>query len=299
MFWIRFFSIFPLSFLYRVADYLIYPLARYVVRYRLDLVRKNIQMSFPDNSPHERDAIINAFYHHLSDLLVEIAYAYRISDEEMFQRVEFENVELVENLSHKTQGTIIYLGHMCNWEWMADIGHRFTDPSTLALFVYRKLSNSRTNKDMKTIRTKRGGVCIEKHQLLRKLVALRNEPNSFIIALLADQKPTPNNANVWTTFLNQETAFLDGGETLAHKFNYSAVFANITCPQRGHYHVRFELVTEHPATMSKQQITLKYVQLLEQNIKQQPHMWLWTHNRWKWSKSESERLKHVKQHKKS
>lgn len=296
MFWIRFFSLFPLSFLYWVADYLIYPLARYIVRYRLKLVRKNIQQSFPEKSPQERETIVNAFYRHLSDLLVEIAYAYRISDEEMLQRVEFENFDLVEDLSHKTKGTIIYLGHMCNWEWMADIGHRFKDSSTLALCVYRKLSNPRSDKDMNTIRTRRGGICVEKHQLLRKLVALRNEPNSFIVALLADQKPTPNNAKVWTTFLNQETAFLDGGETLAHKFGYSAVFARITCPKRGHYHVRFELVTDNPTSMSEQQITLKYVQLLEQNIKQQPHMWLWTHNRWKWNKSESERLKHVKQH---
>jgi KDO2-lipid IV(A) lauroyltransferase len=269
------------------------------VRYRLHLVRKNISLSFPNKTLKEQRQIINNFYHHFANLLAEIIYGYRISDEEMRQRVVFENVELLESLALQKHGVIIYLGHIYNWEWMADIGHRFTDPSILALFVYRKLSNSRTNKDMKTIRTKRGGVCIEKHQLLRKLVALRNEPNSFIIALLADQKPTPNNANVWTTFLNQETAFLDGGETLAHKFNYSAVFANITCPERGYYHVRFELVTENPTTMSKQQITLKYVQLLEQNIKQQPHMWLWTHNRWKWSKSESERLKHVKQHKKS
>ena len=103
MFWIRFFSLFPLSFLYWVADYLIYPLARYIVRYRLKLVRKNIQRSFPEKSPQERETIVNAFYRHLSDLLVEIAYAYRISDEEMLQRVEFENFDLVEDLSHKTK----------------------------------------------------------------------------------------------------------------------------------------------------------------------------------------------------
>ena len=64
LFLIRVFSLFPLSVLYFLADYLIYPLVRYVARYRLKLVRKNICLSFPEKSEKERNAIINAFYHH-------------------------------------------------------------------------------------------------------------------------------------------------------------------------------------------------------------------------------------------
>ena len=83
---IRIFSLLPLSILYLLADYLIYPLVRYVVRYRLKLVRKNITLSFPEKSEVERNMIINAFYHHFADILVEIIYGYRVSDEEMRER---------------------------------------------------------------------------------------------------------------------------------------------------------------------------------------------------------------------
>lgn len=288
MFFIRTLSIFPLSFLYVLSDYIIYPLARYIMRYRLELVRKNIRTSFPEKSTQEQDAIINAFYHHFADLLVEIAYAYRVSEDEMRKRVTFENIEVLEELSRKTHGSIAYLGHMCNWEWIADVGNQFTDKSMVEYCVYRKLNNPRSDRDMNTIRERRGAICIEKHLLLRKLVELRQASHPFMIGLLADQKPTPNNAHTWTTFLGQETAFLDGGDTLAHKFGYSVLFAHITCPKRGHYHVRLEVITDDPSTMQPSEITLAYARLLEKNIREQPHMWLWSHNRWKWSKTDIE-----------
>ena len=59
---IRIFSLLPLSVLYGLADEVLYPLIRYVVRYRLKIVRKNIRMSFPEKTEKEQNAIINAFY---------------------------------------------------------------------------------------------------------------------------------------------------------------------------------------------------------------------------------------------
>ena len=50
---IRIFSLLPLSVLYFLADYLLYPLIRHVVRYRLKLVCKNIRLSFPEKSEAE------------------------------------------------------------------------------------------------------------------------------------------------------------------------------------------------------------------------------------------------------
>ena len=63
--------------LYFLADCLVYPLLRYVVRYRLKIVRKNIRLSFPEKSEAQRNAIVNAFYHHFADVLVEIIHGYR------------------------------------------------------------------------------------------------------------------------------------------------------------------------------------------------------------------------------
>ena len=278
---IRIFSLLPLSILYVLADYLIYPLVRYVVRYRLKLVRKNIRLSFPEKSEKEQNAIVNAFYHHFADILVEIIYGYRVSDEEMRQRVVFENMELLEDLAHKKHGVIAYLGHMCNWEWIADVGKQFADKSMVEHNVYRRQKNARADRAMLQLRAKRGGECVEKNQLLRKLVQLRHADYPFVIGLIADQKPSPRNAHVWTTFLHQDTAFLDGGEVLARTFDLGVVYAHITSPKRGYYRIHFEVITDQPNAMAENEITLAYARLIEANIRQQPARWLWSHNRWK------------------
>lgn len=288
MFWIKIFSLLPLPALYWIADYIIYPFVRYIVRYRFQLVRKNIDLSFPEKSQEERLCIINDFYHHFADLIVEIIYGYRASEEEMRQRVVFENIEELEELSRRTHGSIAYLGHICNWEWIADIGNQFNDPNMVLYCVYRRQKSARSDRMMMALRDKRGGECVEKNILLRKLVTLRNATHPFVVGLIADQKPSPRNAHIWTTFLNQDTAFLDGGEVLARKFGYGIVFAHITSPKRGYYRVRFQLITDNPSSMPDQEITLTYARLMEANIKEQPHMWLWTHNRWKWPRTVSQ-----------
>ena len=56
-----------------------------------------------------------------------------MSDEEMRERFVFENVSMVEELAHKNKGVFFMLGHYGNWEWVADIGKRYTDPQIKTL----------------------------------------------------------------------------------------------------------------------------------------------------------------------
>lgn len=288
LFLIRIFSLLPLSVLYFISDVILYPLVYYVARYRLKVVRQNLRNSFPDKSHNELKSIEKKFYRHFADLLVEIVHGYRASDEEMREHVVFENVDLVEELAQKTQGVIAYLGHMGNWEWIADLNKRFVDRSMVEYNIYRQLKNPNSDKMMLELRSKRGGECIEKKQLLRKLVSLRHADHPFVLGMLSDQKPSKRSTYAWTHFLSQETAFLNGSEVLAKKFGFSAVYAHILSPKRGQYTVRFELITDNPAAMPEEEMTKKYAALLEQNIHAQPEQWLWTHNRWKWGRKELE-----------
>ena len=286
---IRILSRLPLPLLYFVADALVYPLMYHVVRYRRAVVAKNLRMSFPDKSAKQRRDLECQFYRRFASTIMEIIYGYRISDEEMRERFVFENVELVEELAHKNKGVFFMLGHLGNWEWIADIGKRYTDTSIKEYNVYRQQKSPSADQAMLALRLKRGGGgCIEKKQLLRQLVAMRHADNPITIGLISDQKPSPRNAHVWTTFLNQETAFLDGGEVLARKFGYAVTYVHVESPKRGYYRARFEVITDNPAATNPTEITLAYARLLEQNILESPELWLWTHNRWKWSRMNKE-----------
>ena len=282
---IRILSRLPLPLLYFVADALVYPLMYHVVRYRRAVVAKNLRMSFPEKSAKQRRDLERQFYRRFASTIMEIIYGYRISDEEMRERFVFENVELVEELAHKNKGVFFMLGHLGNWEWIADIGKRYTDTSIKEYNVYRQQKSPSADQAMLALRLKRGGGgCIEKKQLLRQLVAMRHADDPITIGLISDQKPSPRNAHVWTTFLNQETAFLDGGEVLARKFGYAVTYVHVESPKRGYYRARFEVITDNPAATNPTEITLAYARLLEQNILESPELWLWTHNRWKWGR---------------
>ena len=286
---IRILSRLPLPLLYFVADALVYPLMYHVVRYRRAVVAKNLRMSFPEKSAKQRRDLERQFYRRFASTIMEIIYGYRISDEEMRERFVFENVELVEELAHKNKGVFFMLGHLGNWEWIADIGKRYTDTSIKEYNVYRQQKSPSADQAMLALRLKRGGGgCIEKKQLLRQLVAMRHADHPITIGLISDQKPSPRNAHVWTTFLNQETAFLDGGEVLARKFGYAVTYVHVESPKRGYYRARFEVITDNPAATNPTEITLAYARLLEQNILESPELWLWTHNRWKWSRMNNE-----------
>lgn len=272
--------------LYALADGLIYPLMFYVVRYRRKLSYKNIRESFPEKSEDEIRTIQKRFYHHLSDVIVEIVKSYRASKEDMERNITFLNLDLLQQLAQQLGGVITILGHMGNWEYTADVQQRWTDPSIQHYNVYRRLKNASADTVMTQLREKRSGKgsCIEKNSLLRHLVRIKQSKQKFTLGLIADQKPSPGNDYYWTDFLNHDTGFLGGGEVLARKFGLGVVYVHITSPKRGQYIARVDLITDNPAQTDPYYITEQFARRLEANIREQPELWLWTHNRWKWKR---------------
>jgi len=274
----------PLGVHYFFADYILYPLMMYVARYRRRLVAKNLRLSFPDKSEAERRQIARDFYRQFCYTIVETIYGYRMTDEEMKQRVVFSNMDEVNKLVDAAGGGLFMLAHFGNWEWMASV-QQWVSPGVTELNVYRKLKSASMDALMLDIRSKRGGACVEKQRILRELVRYRAEKRPVTVGLLSDQKPRPEVTRTWTTFLHQETGFLDGAEVLGKKFGYPVFYLYITRTERGYYHADMKTIAADPKNTAEGEITEAYARILEQNIQEQPHLWLWTHNRWKWHRS--------------
>ena len=273
----------PLSVHYWCADRILYPLMYHVVRYRRKMTAKNLALAFPEKSEAERKQLARAFYHQFCDTIVESIYGYGCSDEEMRERVVFEHMDEVNRLVDAAGGGILMSAHFGNWEWMASIQQWLSEGVT-ELNVYRQLKNKAIDRLMLAIRAKRGGACVEKQRILREMVRYRAEKRPVMVGLLSDQKPRPEVTRTWVQFLHQETGFLDGGEVLSKKFGYPVFFLYITRPARGYYHVNMHTLAATPQTTAEGEITKAYAQILEKNIQEQPELWLWTHNRFKWKR---------------
>lgn len=277
----------PLSVHYWMADFILYPVIYYVARYRRGITEKNLRLSFPEKSDSERRQIARDFYHQFCYTIVESIYGYRIDEEEMRRRVVFEGMEEVNRLVAAAGGGIFMLAHIGNWEWMASF-QQWLSPGVTEMNVYRRLKNRAIDRLMLAIRAKRGGVCVEKQRILREMVRYRAEKKPVAVGLLCDQKPRPEVTRTWTMFLNQETGFLDGGEVLSRKFGYPVFYVYIVRERRGIYRTQMKLLAARPEETQEGEITTAYARLLEQNIQEQPALWLWTHNRWKWGKVKGE-----------
>lgn len=273
----------PLRIHYWCADWILYPIMYHVVRYRRKMTAKNLALAFPEKSEAEREQLARAFYHQFCDTIVESIYGYRCPDEEMRERVVFENMDEVNRLVDAAGGGIFMLAHFGNWEWMASIQQWLSEGVT-ELNVYRQLKNKAMDRLMLAIRAKRGGACVEKQRILREMVRYRAEKRPVTVGLLSDQKPRPEVTRTWVQFLHQETGFLDGGEVLGKKFGYPVFYLYITRTARGYYHVNMRTLAAAPKNTAEGEITKSYAQILEENIQEQPELWLWTHNRFKWTR---------------
>lgn len=255
----------------------------HVVRYRRSVVAKNLRMAFPEKSEAERQQIARAFYHQFCDTIVESLYGWRHTNKELREHVVFEHMEEANRLIDAAGGGIFTLAHMGNWEWMATM-QNWVSPGVKELNVYRKQKNAETDRLMLALREQRGGECVEKQRILRELVRYRAEKQPVIVGLICDQKPRPEVTHTWVNFLHQETGFLDGGEVLARKFGYPVFYVYITRTARGRYHGDVRILAADPKKTAEGEITTAFARVLEQNIQEQPELWLWTHNRFKWTR---------------
>ncbi|MBQ9362485.1 MAG: acetyltransferase, partial [Bacteroidaceae bacterium] len=103
--------------------------------------------------------------------------------------------------------------------------------------------------------------------------------------------PFWNNIGDWLTFLHHEnTPVLAGTERIARRYNMACVYLDIRRVRRGYYEAEFQLMTDAPKDAPELSITREYFRRLEQSIRRQPHLWLWTHNRWKRTREEYETM---------
>lgn len=274
-------AIWPLRVLYVLSD-LIYPLVYYVVGYRREVVRKNLTNSFPEKTEQEIKEIEKNFYRHFCDYVMETVKLMHISDEEMRRRMRFTNPEYIEQLRSDGRPIFLYLGHQANWEYIISIT-MWTSPEFTAGQIYHPLTNKVMDKLIYRLRSRFNTVGIPQKQALRTIITMVRDGKHPLLGFIADQRPPRRPEPEWMTFLNQDTPIITGGEAMGRKLNAHFIYGCMKCVRRGYYELTFQPIA--PAEGEEFGYSKQYMRMLEQDIKAQPHLYLWTHKRWKWKRS--------------
>ena len=273
-----FISILPFPLLYLLSDFC-YLIIYYVIGYRKQVVRENLKNSFPEKNEAELRAIEKDFYHYIVDFFLEMFKCLTISKEALLKRVSIENPEVVLDLFKNGQNCIVSTGHYGNHEWFNQI-LPFMLPFTIKT-VYRVQHNTYFNQLFLDFRSKYGVEMISMQEASKKITVKEEKP--FMLLLANDQSAPPDRA-IWTTFLNQETSFFMGTEVFARRFGIPVVYGCIKRTGRGYYSAVFDMISTEPTSLPKGAIIEAHAQKLEQDIKEAPAPWMWSHKRWKYRK---------------
>lgn len=276
-------AILPLRVLYLFSD-LAFFLVYYIARYRRKVVRRNLTACFPEKDSAEIKKTERKFYRNFTDYVFETIKLLHISDAEIKKRMTFGNVEAMDSLMAEGRSIVVYFSHTGNWEWAPSIRlHSRFGNSPTAVFgqIYRPLTSSVFDMLMLKIRSRFGTESIPKALSLRKLLTYLREKRTFAVGFMSDQKPRHYEPVKIVDFFGRPTTAVTGTETLARRLDTAAVYWKMTKPKRGHYHIEVIPMTSNAAQTAPDSLTARYFLLLEENIRQQPEIWLWTHKRWK------------------
>ncbi len=270
-------SFLPFWVLHLVSDFLY--LLILMVGYRRKVILSNLEKAFPEKSHNWRIGILKKFYRHLCDTVVEIIKIQTVSEKEMKRRVTFSNTHLIDEAGERGEDSVIILGHYGNWEMLASVNIRF---KPLLCNVYRPLKNKGFDQFMLDIRSRFGSENVTMKNTLRRVIAYKKSNTRFILSLVSDQSPGKVELNYWTDFLTQNTPIITGPEKMARIIKGPVFFFQLSKPKRGHYHGKIIPFPGDVNHMKEHELTEWHVRLLEESIRKQPELWLWSHKRWKY-----------------
>lgn len=286
----RLFAKLPLKFHYFCGDIISW-LLKDVIHYRRDVVVTNIARSFPEKDYSEIRPVVDGFYRHLGEVIAEAVWFSgsdyrRIHDSQICR---YTNFEVLKEAYESSPSVTVLFSHCGNWELLGGAWCYNYDPQTsypgdenCVKVIYRDLTSHIWNEVFKRnrcypIKIKFEGE-LETRQVLR--YAIRNRDKKFIYVYPTDQFPYAVSHDVGP-FMHQKTKVMLGSAGLAHKLGMSVLYMKMKNISRGHYEMTFIPICRDASQMAPEAIMRRYFDLLEEEIRESPSNWLWSHKRWK------------------
>jgi len=268
-------SLLPINFLYTIASFAFF-LTYHIIGYRKAVVIQNIARSFPDKRYGEIHAIVKKFYACFAAYFAEIIKSTSVPAAVLDRKIIFENLEIMDRHVRAGRNVIACMGHCSNWEMLNFMPHKM--PHDIYA-VYKPLRSGIMNKLMIKLRSRFGLKLIPDKSVVRHLLSQKSFPAVYLF--LADQCPSIKQDEYKFELLNQETYVFSGMEKLARTSRSAVVYLHIAQLSKGNYKITCIPICTEVESTNEREITQKYVDLLTENIKEEPYGWLWTHKRWK------------------
>ena len=283
----------PLKFHYFMGDVLSW-IVRNIVGYRTGIVWMNLSRAFPEMKYRQLKGVFNDFYRHLGEIFAEAIWFGGSSYERLNRQgiVTVLNPEVIAEAYEQSPSVTVLCSHCGNWEILGGLlGYRTATGGRIEIdeqqinVVYKKLSSDISDEVFRRNRVapleKVGTECeVESNNILRQ--TLKQKDKRMLYIYPTDQAP------YWYAgkhpigeFMHQPTNAMLGSVGIACKLSHSVMYMKMKRAGRGRYEMTLIPICQDASTMTPEEIMRRYYDLLQAEIEETPHNWLWTHKRWK------------------
>ncbi len=240
-------------------------------------MQENLELVFPEKSPSQLKRIEVDFYRHLCDVFLEMVKTMNLSKAAVKKRYVVENIEVLQKIE-KEKSILIVCSHYANWEWNVSINN-YVEAKGYA--VYQRIVNKYFDRWIKKVRARWNTTLITSENTVKTVVRSKRDGIIGIFGMVSDQSPQWHRAQYWTEFMGIKVPVINGAETMARKMDLAVVFLKVSKVKRGYYSAQLIPITLSGADTEKNEITDTFLRLTEQQIREKPEHYLWTHKRWK------------------
>ena len=252
-----------------VLAYLITPARREHSRLNL---KKALNLSEQDSKKMIKEVYKNLGYD-FAEFLIEDS----LTERDIEEIVEFNNLEYLDQALSKNKGVILYTAHLDNWELLGAIlaikGYKINS-------IARKQNNSLFDQKINQIRRGIGIGIIPKGLAVRQ--AFKKLKDNQIVAILGDQDARSTGWKL--KFFERDASTYPGAVQFAQRTG--APIVPVFMERKGWLEHKLKVYPPRRIAKAADQEELKkelqsLLELTEKEIKAHPADWMWLHKRWK------------------
>lgn len=252
-----------------------------ILFYRFSIVSGSIKLAFPNASLISRLSLIISHYHYLGMFLCEFVCTSFVSQDTIKEWIYFDaNAEKIIAQHNKENNSIVLeSAHYANWE-MVLLRFSLLVADAKQYATYRPLHNTFMDRWFYKNRSRFGVSLIPEKSVLPKLRKISQQQGCRYLITIIDHRPKRVGAKHWVQHLGTEYAFTGGAYSLptiakAQKTYYLSANRK---HRFGRYCISIDALASQPCRTADDKITLllSYVAKIEQQVKRNPYLKLWT-----------------------
>jgi KDO2-lipid IV(A) lauroyltransferase len=251
-------------------------LAHRLDRRHREIALRNLALACPEMDEARRRALVAACFRHFGGALTDLLSSSRFTQEELCRHFTYEGWENLAAAAAAGRGVFVLSAHLGYWETAALPVGLYKGPLHV---VARPADNPYLERELSHLRTRFGNGVIHKHGAARRMLQILRDQGR--IAILIDQRVQEKEGIAVPFFghLALTTPVL-ARMSLRTGTPVVACFGIPTPGGTYRFVARPPIFPEGEGEAAVAELTRKYLEVIEEEIRLHPELWLWMHRRW-------------------